>query len=233
MTKLYLIPNFLSNESKADVMASYIAQTIKDVRVFFVEEPKAARSLLKKLSPDFPLSECSYIDLNEHTSLKEVEGYFKEHAGRDMAIISEAGYPCVADPGSALVRWVHQAEGQVIPLAGASSIILALAASGLNGQNFAFNGYLPKDRDQRLKKIKTLEQRSSQEGQTQIIMETPYRNQNILEDLLSACNPKTSLCIACDITGPSQMIHTLSVDQWKRKALNLPKAPTLFLLLYN
>ena len=205
---------------------------IKDVRAFFVEEPKSARALLKAIDLNFPLSECKYVDLNEHTTLKELEKSFKELGHQDMAIISEAGYPCVADPGANLVRLVHKAGGEVIPLAGASSIILALAASGLNGQNFAFNGYLPKDKEHRYTKIRTLEQRSRKETQTQIFMETPYRNQNLLEDLLTVCQAETQLCIACDITGPSQMIKTFSVSQWKHKAITLPKQPTLFLLLY-
>ena len=132
-----------------------------------------------------------------------------------------------------LVRLIHQAGGQVIPLAGASSIILALAGSGLNGQNFAFNGYLPKDKDERVKKIRILEQRSMNEGQTQIVMEAPYRSQSLFEDLLASCQPRTLLCVACDMTGPDQMIRTQSVGHWKKQATSLPKKPTLFLLLYN
>ena len=229
MAKLYLIPNILSEQAKGDTVAAYISSVIKDIRVFFVEEPKSARALLKKIAPDFPLSECIYIDLNEHTALADIEGHLKEQGQKDMAIISEAGYPCVADPGAGLVRLIHQAGGQVVPLAGASSIILALAASGLNGQNFAFNGYLPKDKDERVKKIRTLEQRSMNEGQTQIVMEAPYRSQSLLEDILAACQPRTLLCIACDVTGSDQMIRTQSIAQWKKQSITLLKKPTLFL----
>jgi 16S rRNA (cytidine1402-2'-O)-methyltransferase len=229
--KLYLIPNTLTENAQANDLPGSVASAIKDVRVFFVEEPKSARALLKKLNPAFPLSECKYIDLNEHASIREVETALKEAGPVDMAIISEAGYPCVADPGADLVRLAHQKGIEVVPLIGASSIILALAASGLGGQNFAFNGYLPKDKDERLKKIKALEQRSK-EGQTQIVMETPYRNQNILEDFLRACQPKTLLCVASDLTGPSQMIKTAQVSQWKAANIQLQKKPTLFLLLY-
>ena len=230
MAKLYLIPNILSDQSKVDTVPAYIACVIKDIRIFFVEEPKSARSLLKKINPNFPLSECTYIDLNEHTSLQEIEKFFKESMEQDMAVISEAGYPCVADPGASLVRLVHQAGGEVIPLAGASSIVLALAASGLNGQNFAFNGYLPKDKDERVKKIRALEQRSMQEGQTQIVMEAPYRSQSLLDDILATCQPRTLLCIACDITGQDQMIRTQSIAQWKKQPITLLKRPTLFLI---
>ncbi len=232
MPKLYLIPNILINRAKADSMATSVAQAIRPLRLFFVEGPKSARALLRTLDPDFPLSECVFLPLNEHTQSKEIESHFSQSHDRDMAIISEAGYPCVADPGAELVRLAHGQGVEVVPLVGASSIILALAASGLNGQNFAFNGYLPKDRQERLKKIKTLEQRSAQEGQTQIVMEAPYRNQNLLEDLLSVCDTKTLLCTASDITGPQQMIKTATVTQWRKMAIRLEKVPTVFLLLY-
>ena len=230
--KLYLIPNTLTDEAKSDSIASTVAQAIGHIRVFFVEEPKSARALLKKLNPDFPLSEFRYIDLNEHTLIREVEHQWAEVGDQDIAIISEAGYPCVADPGAELVRLAHQKGIAVIPLTGASSIILALAASGLGGQNFAFNGYLPKDKDERLKKIKVLEKRSHTEKQTQIVMETPYRNQSLLEDLISVCNAQTLLCVASDLTGPLQMIKTASVAQWQKMGMKLEKKPTLFLLLY-
>ncbi|MBF0490569.1 MAG: SAM-dependent methyltransferase [Candidatus Omnitrophica bacterium] len=230
VTKLYLIPNTLTDDAKADCIAASVAQAIKHIRVFFVEEPKAARALLKKLNSDFPLSECKYLDLNEHTSLKQVQEALAEAgSGGDMAIISEAGYPCVADPGAELVLLAHQRGIEVVPLIGASSIILALASSGLGGQNFAFNGYLPKDKDERIKRIKLLEKRSLEERQTQIVMETPYRNQHLLEDLLKLCNPKTLLCVASDITGPSQMIKTATIAQWQKLGLPLEKKPTLFL----
>jgi 16S rRNA (cytidine1402-2'-O)-methyltransferase len=232
MSKIYLIPNTLTDNATSDAIAACVAHAIKHVRVFFVEEPKSARALLKKLNPDIVLSEATYIDLNEHTPIRDVEERLKEVGAQDMAIISEAGYPCVADPGADLVRLAHQQGIEVVPLTGASSIILALAASGLGGQNFAFNGYLPKDRDERFKKIRLLEKRSQAERQTQIFMETPYRNQQLLEDVLSACNAQTLLCVASDLTGSSQMIKTASISQWKQKGVKLEKNPTLFLLLY-
>lgn len=232
MPKLFLIPNVLSEQSNAASLA-HIALTIERVRVFFVEEPKSARKLLKAINPNFPLSECTYIDLNEHTLMADLEKSFDEFAAQDIGIVSEAGYPCVADPGSQLVRLMHQSGGQVIPLQGASAIILALASSGLNGQNFAFNGYLSRDRDDRIKRIRVLEQRSKNEGQTQILMDAPYRSQSLLEDLLATCQGPTQLCVACDITGTDQMIHTTTIAQWKKKGIILPKKPTLFLLLYN
>jgi len=232
MSKLYLIPNILTQAADGGSIASSVALAIKHVRVFYVEEPKSARALLRKLDAQFPLTECMFVALNEHTSMQEIQQYcvssFKE--GKDAGIISEAGYPCVADPGAELVRLAHESAVEVVPLTGASSIILALAASGLGGQNFAFNGYLPKDQGERLKKIKALEQRSLHEGQTQIIMETPYRNQGLWEDFLSVCHPKTLLCVACDITGAQHMIKTASIAQWKNKPISLIKQPTLFVI---
>lgn len=232
MPKLYLVPNTLTDDVRIEDVAPSVALALKGVRVFFVEEPKSARALLKKLCPELVLSECQYIDLNEHTPFKEVARSFAECKDRDMAIISEAGYPCVADPGAELVRLAHEAGMAVVPLMGASSIILALAASGLGGQNFAFNGYLPKDKDERIRKIKFLEKRSTTERQTQIVMETPYRNQALLEDFIAACHPNTLLCVASDLGGASQMIRTAPISRWQQMRPVLDKKPALFLLLY-
>jgi len=230
MSKLYLVPNAI-NDASVDLLPEYIAREIKDVRVFFVEEPKSARRLLKSLDARFPLNECRFLDLNEHTGPKQIQEYAKELKSCDCAIISEAGCPCVADPGADLVLLAHQHQIETVPLVGPSSILLALMASGLNGQNFAFNGYLPKDRQERSKKIRILEDRSLKENQTQIFMETPYRNQSILEDILAAASDQTYLCIACDITGPHQTIKTMSIKDWKKNPLDFHKKPALFLLL--
>jgi len=229
MPKLFLVPNTI-NEEGTHLLPAYIAKEINHVRVFFVEEPKSARKLLKSLDPQFPLSNCRYLDLNEHNDPKQIQEYLKILKTEDGAIISEAGCPCVADPGADLVFLAHQNQIEIIPLVGPSSILLALMASGLNGQNFAFNGYLPKERPERIKKIKSLEERSHKENQTQIFMETPYRNQNILEDILATTQDKTNLCIACDITGPQQSIKTMSNKEWKKNPIALDKKPTLFLL---
>jgi 16S rRNA (cytidine1402-2'-O)-methyltransferase len=230
MSKLYLVPNTI-NKASGNILPDYIASDIKDVRVFFVEEPKSARRLLKSLDAQFPLSDCRYLDLNEHSNPQQVQEYVKILKSQNCAIISEAGCPCVADPGADLVFLAHQNKIEIIPLIGPSSILLALMASGLNGQNFAFNGYLPKDRRERTQKIKILEDRSFKEKQTQIFMETPYRNQNILEDILAVAQDKTQLCVACDITGPHQIIKTMSIKEWKQNPLNFDKKPALFLLL--
>jgi 16S rRNA (cytidine1402-2'-O)-methyltransferase len=236
MSKLYLVPNTINEESHrlsgagGNLLPDYIAQAIKDVRVFFVEEPKSGRRLLKSLNAQFPFSDCRFFDLNEHSNPKQIQEYADILKEGDCAIISEAGCPCVADPGAELVFLAHQNKIEIIPLVGPSSILLALMASGLNGQSFAFNGYLPKGRPERTQKIKMLEDRSLKEKQTQIFMETPYRNQNVLEDILAVARENTHLCIACDITGPAQTIKTMSIKEWKRSPINIDKKPALFLI---
>ncbi len=229
MPKLYLIPNSIS-EDGAHQLPAYIAGIIKGLRVFFVEEPKSARRLLKGLDKEFPLQECQFIELSEHTDPQALSSCLSLLKKQDAGIISESGCPCVADPGADLVLMAQKANIEIIPLIGPSSILLALMASGLNGQNFAFNGYLPKDREGRLSKIKLLEKRSRQDGQTQIVMDTPYRNQNLLDDLLATCNNQTNLCIALDIGGAEQLIKTKTIGEWKQHPPALPKKPALFLI---
>ncbi len=229
MPKLYLVPNAI-NEEECDLSSHDIAGKIADVRIFFVEEPKSARRLLKKLNAHLPLDDCRFYDLNEHTDPKQAADYIKILQEENCAIISEAGCPCVADPGANLVLLAHKHHIDIIPLVGPCSIVMALMGSGLNGQNFAFNGYLPKDREGRTRKIKMLEERSFKEQQTQIFMEAPYRNQNILEDILKACHDNTYLCVACDITSSGQIIKTMSIKEWKKSTLNFDKKPALFLI---
>lgn len=227
--RLYLIPNTI-NEAGENMLPGYIAHQIKDVRVFFVEEPKSGRRLLRSLDHQFPLSDCRLFDLNEHSRPQEIHAYVKILKEGDSAIISESGCPCVADPGADLVFLAHQNQIEVIPLVGPSSILLALMASGLTGQHFAFHGYLPKDRHQRAQKIRMLEESSFKEKQTQIFMETPYRNQNVFEDILASCQDETCLCIACDIAGAHQVIKTMSIKEWKKSRLDFDKRPALFLI---
>lgn len=227
--KLYLVPNAISEDSM-EAIPSYIVSLIAPIRYFFVEEEKSARRLLKKLNPQFPLAECVFFELSEHTLLKEAQKFLEEAGNRDMGIISESGSPCIADPGREIVLWAHQHNREVVPLVGPSSISLALMASGLNGQNFAFNGYLPKERNERIPKIKALEKHSQLENQAQIFMETPYRNQALLDDIVSCCDPHTLLCVALDITGETQSIKTSTIKEWKKGQISLPKKPALFLM---
>ncbi len=226
--KLFLIPNHI--QETADVLLPVFAPGIEHLRVFFVEEIKSARRLLKKLNPSLVIDQCVFYDLNEHTPFKEIENNFKQAGDKDIGIISEAGCPCVADPGAVVVLLAHKYGREVVPLVGPSSIMLALMASGLNGQNFAFNGYLPKERMERIKKIKDLEKRSASEKQTQIFMEAPYRNQNLFGDILQNCGPNTLLCIAVDLMGPAQYIKTHTISQWKSESVDINKRPALFLL---
>lgn len=229
MSKLFLIPNTI-HEDSAHLLPASISQAIRPLRLFFVEEAKSARRLLKQLDPGFPLQECAFLELSEHSKSAQIQECLSVLKKQDGGIISESGCPCVADPGSDLVLLAHQNNIEVVPLVGPSSILLALMASGLNGQNFAFNGYLPKEKGERLKKLKELEQRSKTEGQTQIFMDTPYRNQALLEDILSTCLPQTLLCVAQNLTGPGQSVKTQPVAQWKKQGMELPKSPALFLI---
>ena len=228
--KIFLIPNTISVESALNILPAYVALTTAHIRFFAVEEEKSARRLLKKIHPEFPLDQCAFVKLNEHTPSADVKKIFEEAGGQDIGIISEAGLPCVADPGAELVLLGHQKNWEVVPLVGPSAILLSLMASGLNGQNFCFHGYLPKERESRVQKIKALEKRSSLENQTQIFMETPYRNDNILEDILNCCDGETLLCIACDLTSPEQFIKTFPVKEWKKQKKSLHKRPAVFLM---
>lgn len=230
--KIFLIPNFLHPDAPQTV-PEYVANVISQVRCFMVEEGKSARKLLKAIDPRIPLAECLFFELSEHTFPEEIRSFFNEHKNKDIGIISEAGVPCVADPGAEVVRLAHEHKIEVVPLVGPSSVMLALMASGLNGQNFAFSGYLPKEKDLRAKKLRELEKRSALENQTQIFMETPYRNQSVFEDILDVCDPKTLLCIAVDITAPSEFIKTMPVDAWKAAKIPLNKRPALFLIFKN
>ena len=225
--RLFLIPNTLNEEAEASAIAPYIAETIKGLRTYLVEEGKNARRFLKKILPDLPLQECEFLPLNEHTTNEEIARYIRE-AKSDLGVISEAGVPCVADPGAVLVLLAHRNNWQVIALIGPSSIVLALAASGLNGQSFAFNGYLPQDKDARKKKIKELERLSSQ--QTQIFMETPYRNDALLQEILNICDEKTLLCVAAGLTSPEESVKTQPIARWKKEKTTIGKRPALFLL---
>jgi 16S rRNA (cytidine1402-2'-O)-methyltransferase len=226
--KIFLIPNTIHGHE--DPVVPVFAPGIEKVRVFFVEEIKSARRLLKKLNPHLSIDQCTFYDLNEHTSLKETQEHFKQAGDQDIGIVSEAGCPCVADPGADLVLLAHKQGREIIPLVGPSSILLALMASGLSGQSFAFNGYLPKDKVERIKKLKDLEKRSVNEKQTQIFMEAPYRNQNLLADVLQNCHPQTLLSVAVDLMNPTQFIKTQSIREWKTTAIDINKKPALFLL---
>ncbi|MCW3083093.1 MAG: SAM-dependent methyltransferase [Bacteroidetes bacterium] len=230
--KLYLIPTTLGDTAEtADVIPVKVNQVINTIDEYIVENEKSARHYLKKIGIQKPLPEIILHPLNQHTQPHEISTYLNNiAAGKNIGIISEAGCPGVADPGAEVVKLAHEKNITVIPLVGPSSILLSLMASGFNGQNFAFNGYLPKERGERIKKIKELERLAVQKNQTQLFIETPYRNMHLLEDLIANCDKQTKLCIACDISLPTEFIKTKSMAYWKDKTPDIAKRPTIFLL---
>ncbi len=229
---LYLIPTTLGDTAEtADILPIKINQVINTIDEYIVENEKTARYYLKKMGIKKPLQEIILHPLNQHTKPIEISTYLNSIGeGKNIGVISEAGCPGVADPGSEVVRLAHANNIKVIPLVGPSSILLALMASGFNGQSFTFNGYLPKERSERIKKIKELEKTVHQKSQTQLFIETPYRNMHILDDVLTSCDGKTRLCIACDITLPTEFIKTKSIAEWRKQVPDIAKRPTLFLI---
>lgn len=235
---LFLIPNTLGEtEALASVLPEQVQQITSQLDYFVAENAKTARAFLKLVNANHPLAkplqEITISELNVNTPAAALAGLLAPLlAGRDGGLVSEAGVPAVADPGADLVRLAHQHNIPVRPLVGPSSLLLAVMASGLNGQSFAFNGYLPTDAAQRATRIKELEARSRKEKQTQLFIETPYRNAAMLEALVAACAPGTLVCIATDLSLASETIRTMTAAQWKSaKAPDFHKKPTVFLLL--
>jgi 16S rRNA (cytidine1402-2'-O)-methyltransferase len=232
--KLYLIPSFLGESPADQVFPIRNAHLVALLTDFIVEDERTARRFLKKINPYIDISLLTFHLLNEHTDDKDISSYLDATtAGRSMGLISEAGMPCVADPGAAIVCMAHEKGISVVPLTGPSSIFLALAASGFNGQNFCFHGYLPKDKNERGKKIKELERFAHSLNQTQIFIETPYRNHVMFDALMNYCNPSTLLCIAADITTESEFIRTQTISAWKKQVPDLDKRPAVFLLYHK
>lgn len=230
--KLYLIPSPLGDNQPSEVLPNMVFETIGRIRTYVVEEVRTARRFLSRAGLKGKIDTLEFHELNEHTSSEQIEGYLGLfERGEDIGLISEAGLPAVADPGAQLVALCHKRGIEVVPLVGPSSLMLALMASGLNGQSFAFCGYIPAKSDERKSRLKVLEKVSSQLNQTQIIIETPYRNDSLLADILSVCNPSTRLCIAADITLPTAYIRTASIGDWKKNVPTIGKRPCVFLLL--
>lgn len=230
--RLFLLPVTLGGGEPAAVLPQEVLQRARALEYFVAENAKSARAFLKQVGTAKPLQQLHIAELNEHTA----EGVIAELAapllaGHDLGVMSEAGCPGVADPGARLVRYAHQHFIQVKPLVGPSSILLALMASGLNGQRFAFHGYLPVADAERERAVRDLEKQSRQLGQTQIFIETPYRNQKLLHSLLGTCAGGTRLCIAADLTLEREEIRTRTVAAWKKSPPQLDRRPALFLLL--
>lgn len=230
-TALYLIPVLLGDTTTERVLPSYNKEIILGIHHFIVEDVRSARRFLKTVDKDINIDELQFFPLNKHTSPQDISGYLKPlEEGNPMGVISEAGCPAVADPGADVVAIAQRKNLSVVPLVGPSSIILSVMASGFNGQSFAFNGYLPIEPAERAKKLKILEQRASTEHQTQIFIETPYRNNKMVEDILKNCRPQTRLCIAANITCEDEYIKTKTLREWKGKVPDLSKIPCIFLL---
>lgn len=229
--KLYLIPAPISQTDIAWVLPVAVQQCVAEISHFIVEHPKTARQFLKQLHCKCPLQELNMQTLNEHTQAKDFLSLLDPIlAGHDVGLLSEAGCPAVADPGAGLIRLAHKKNIPVVPLVGPSSILLALMASGLNGQRFAFHGYLPVESTARASKILELEKISINLKQAQIFIETPYRNQKLLEQLVKVCNDNTDLCVATDLTFVREMIATKSIKEWRRSLPDINKIPAIFLL---
>lgn len=230
-TALYLLPVTLGDTELNTVLPAYNIEIIQGIKHFIVEDVRSARRFLKKVDREFDIDSLSFYPLNKHTSAEDISGYLQPLlAGQSMGVISEAGCPAVADPGADVVAIAQRKNLKVVPLVGPSSIILSVMGSGFNGQSFAFHGYLPIEPGERMKRIKQLEQRIYSENQTQLFIETPYRNHKMVDDLLQNCRPQTKLCIAANLTCEGEYIKTRAISEWKGKVPDLSKIPCIFLL---
>ena len=230
-TALYLLPVTLGDTPIENVLPSYNKEIISGIRYFIVEDVRSARRFLKKVDREIDIDALTFYPLNKHTSPEDISDYLKPLvSGASMGVISEAGCPAVADPGADVVAIAQRKKLKVVPLVGPSSIILSVMASGFNGQSFAFHGYLPIEPGERSKKLKMLEQRVYGENQTQLFIETPYRNHKMIEDILQSCRPQTKLCIAANITCEGELIQTRTVKEWQGQIPDLSKIPCIFLL---
>ena len=228
---LYLIPVTLGDTTIEKVLPSHNKEIILGIKHFIVEDVRSARRFLKKVERSINIDELSFYTLNKHTSAEEISGYLKPLlGGESMGVISEAGCPAVADPGADVVAIAQRKNLKVVPLVDPSSIILSVMGSGFNGQSFAFHGYLPIEPAERIKRIKVLEQRIYSENQTQLFIETPYRNNKMMEDIVKNCRPQTKLCIAANITCEDEYIKTKTVKEWQGKLPDLSKIPCIFLI---
>lgn len=230
---LYLIPCPIGDVPAEHVLPRHNAEIVRNIRHFIVESRKSAVRFLLSLIPDFPVDECTFSELNEHTAEKTDIAPLLEPLlhGSDMGIISDAGCPCIGDPGARAVEIAQKRKCTVVPLVGPSSLILALMASGFNGQNFSFSGYLPVKNGERESKIRQLEARMYKENQTQLFIEAPYRNEKLFDALLKTCRPDTKLCVAAGLTTAQEYTATKTIADWKKsKQPDIAKIPTLFLL---
>jgi len=229
--KLYLIPTSLGDSAPLETIPISIKKIIESIDVYIVENEKSARRFIKAVSSGKSQSSLTLFTLNKFTDPLEIPLYLEEcYKGNNIGLLSDAGCPAVADPGAEVVKIAHEKNIKTIPLVGPSSILLAMMSSGMNGQNFAFNGYLPIEKVERKSKMKQLEKRSFDENQSQLFIETPYRNNSVLEDLYKTLNPDTKICVACDLTLPTEYIKTQTAKQWKHSKLDFHKRPAIFII---
>ncbi|SDL75129.1 16S rRNA (cytidine1402-2'-O)-methyltransferase [Catalinimonas alkaloidigena] len=229
--RLFLIPTVLSPDTEAQVLPPQVPETIRSLQHFLVENVRTARRFISGLRLGISIESLQFYELSKHTEVRQIEQYLDlAEQGHDLGILSEAGCPGVADPGARAVAGAHRRGIPVVPLVGPSSILLALMASGFSGQSFAFHGYLPIASEARIKALQGLEKEAQKHHQTQIFMETPYRNNPLLDDILKACRPQTLLCVAANLTSPHQLIQTQTVEAWRRTSADFHKIPAIFLL---
>lgn len=226
-----MIPITLGDTAVNKVIPELNNELINEIDVYVVENIKTARRFLKKAGILKPINELTFFELNKRTQDTELPTFLKPiFEGKNVGVLSEAGCPGVADPGADIVALAQEQKIKVVPLVGPSSILLALMASGFNGQSFCFNGYLPKDQKDRTRKIKELEKAAKNKQQTQLFIETPFRNSHVIEDIIKNCFSTTKLCIAVDITLQTEQIYTKTVEEWKTTKINLQKRPCIFLI---
>lgn len=228
--KLYLIPTTLGDNEPLEVLPISVKKRVENIDFFIVENEKSARRFIKKITPRKSQPGLRLFLLDKYTSEFESKSFLDPcFQGVNVGLLSEAGVPAIADPGANIVMLAHQKKIEVVPMVGPSSIILAMMGSGMNGQNFAFNGYLPIEKVERKKRIKELERLSKQNNQTQIFIETPYRNQKLLNELKASLTPSTLLCVAVDLTLGTEYIKTLTIKEWKNESIDLHKRPCIFI----
>jgi len=229
--KLYLIPTRLGDSPPLEVLPISVKKIIEQIDYYIVENEKTARAFIKKVNSRKSQSSLVLFKLNKFTDILDLPKFLEPCShGEDIGLLSEAGCPGIADPGADIVSIAHQKNIKVIPLVGPSSILLAMMASGMNGQNFAFNGYLPIDKQEKKKELKRLERLSFDSNQSQIFIETPYRNNKMMEDLCNLLDQNTKICIACDITLSTEFIKTQTVNEWEKNIVDLHKRPTIFII---
>jgi 16S rRNA (cytidine1402-2'-O)-methyltransferase len=228
---LYLIPSLLAPGTKDSVLPPDVLKLVNELEFFFAEDVRTARRFLSEVGVSRKIEELKFYKLDKETTIQEVKAQLKEiPEDKSIGIISEAGCPCIADPGALLVSFAHEQNWNVLPLVGPSSILLALIASGFNGQEFTFLGYLPIEKEKRGKAIKEMEKEAVVKKRTQIFMETPYRNNALMDDLIKICGSDTKLCVASNITGQNQFIKTQKIKDWRINNIDLNKQPSIFIL---